>query len=432
MNLEKIDLNPQFIEAINKMEQGKKNLFITGKAGSGKSTLLSYFCQNTHKEIAVLAPTGVAALNVKGQTIHRFFNFYVDITPDKIINGEFKPKDIKLYHNLKTIIIDEVSMLRADLLDCIDIFLKKYGPKNGDAFGGIQMIFIGDLYQLPPVVISKEQEIFKDHYKTPYFFSSHAIQSLDIEIIELDKIYRQTDENFINLLNKIRNNSVTEDDIKLLNQRYIQHFKQREGEFYISLTSTNSKADQINAEYLAGIEGKSYKSIASISGDFDKSSYPTSVELEYKVGSQVMLLSNDFNNRWVNGSIGIIEASKSDIDGEAYLMVRLSDKNKSYVIKRHKWEISKYYFDGTKIISKAVGVFEQFPIRLAWAITIHKSQGKTFDNVIIDIDKGIFATGQMYVALSRCTSFEGIVLKTPINKYHIRTDSQIFKFLNER
>lgn len=433
MDLEKIEINADFEEAIKKMEDENTNLFITGKAGAGKSTLLSYFCKNTKKEYAVLAPTGVAALNVKGQTIHRFFNFYVDITPTKIQKGEVKPKEDneKLYKNIKTIIIDEVSMLRADLLDCIDIFLKHYGPRPGERFGGIQMIFIGDLYQLPPVVIGKEAELFNKHYKSPYFFSSHAFENFEIEVIELDKIYRQKDINFINLLNKIRNNSVESKDIELLNTRHIGNYKPEESKFFINLTSTNSKADEINKEYLSKLKGKAYKATAEILGDFDKSSYPTSVELEYKLGSQIMLLNNDSNDRWVNGTIATIEKKKKDEEGREYLVIRLIDKKKYYNIAPYKWEISRYYFDGIKIESEVVGSFVQYPFRLAWAITIHKSQGKTFDNVIIDIGRGVFATGQMYVALSRCTSFEGVILKTPIKKNHIRTDYRIFSFLTK-
>lgn len=431
INDKKLDLNPQFLETIKKMEDPEGHLFITGKAGSGKSTLLTYFCEITNKDFAILAPTGVAALNVGGITIHRFFNFYVDVTPDQVSKGQYKPKKNKqLFENLRVIIIDEVSMLRADLLDCIEIFLRKYGFRPGLPFGGVKMIFIGDLYQLPPVVGSKEKEIFDGYYKSPYFFSSHGLANIDVEIVELEKIYRQKDQEFINLLNKIRNNSVTDRDISLLNKRYIEDFVQSKSEFYINLTSTNSKADQINSEYLSRIENKLYKSKALISGSFDKSSYPTSPELEFKAGSQIMMLNNDPNGKWVNGSIGIIETCKKRED-DIFLVVYFPDIKKSYVVKRHQWEISRYYFDGTTIQSETVGSFEQFPFRLAWAITIHKSQGKTFDNVIIDMGGGDFATGQMYVALSRCTSFEGVVLKKIAKSSHIRTDYRIFKFLTE-
>lgn len=426
-----LELSTQFLETIKKMETAEGHLFITGKAGSGKSTLLTYFCENTDKEHAVLAPTGVAALNVDGITIHRFFNFYVDVTPEQVSQGRYKPRQNKeLFQNLKILIIDEVSMLRADLLDCIEIFLSKYGPRPGLPFGGVKMVFIGDLYQLPPVVGSKEQDIFSKYYKSPYFFSSHALENNEVEIIELEKIYRQKDQGFIELLNKIRNNSVEDSDINLLNERYIEDFKEKEGGLYINLTSTNKKADQINAEYLSKINSKIHRSRAYIEGDFDKSSYPTAIELDFKAGAQIMMLNNDTNGKWVNGSIGIIErCSKEGV--ELSLVVYFPDTKKSYTIKRHKWEISRYYFDGTTIQSEVVGSFEQYPFRLAWAVTIHKSQGKTFDNVIIDVSGGVFATGQMYVALSRCTSFEGVILKKKAIKSHIRTDYKIFKFLTE-
>ena len=311
MNSQPIEINPQFAEAIQKMEEGKKHLFITGKAGTGKSTLLSYFCQNTNKKHVVLAPTGIAALNVKGETIHRFFNFHIGITPNNITSGEVKLKDPRLYSNLETLIIDEVSMLRADLLDCIATFLKKYGPNPEEAFGGIRMIFIGDLYQLPPVVTKKEKEIFNTRYQSPYFFDSHALKGLDLEIIELEKIYRQKEPEFIQLLNRIRDDSVESSDMKLLNQRCIEEtpknidcgqtwsfrvckiiefiflviiffgnlikkFKQKESMPCISLTSTNKQADQINTECLATTKGKLYKSTAEISDDFDNNAHPTS------------------------------------------------------------------------------------------------------------------------------------------------------------
>ena len=431
MNI-KLEINEEFKKSINLMEQPDTNLFITGKAGVGKSTLLMHFCENTKKSYVVLAPTGVAALNVKGQTIHRFFNFYVDITPNQISKGEVKPKksDKELYRKLETIIIDEISMVRADLLDCIEIFLRKYGPKPNTVFGGVKMIFIGDLYQLPPVVISKEKEIFENHYESPYFFSSHAIKGTEIKIIELEKIYRQKDVTFIRLLNKIRNNSVDDADIQKLNQRYNPDYNEKESGLSINLTSTNNKAGEINNDYLSKIKNKEYTARGQVLGEFDKSSYPTLLELKYKVGAQVMMLNNDSKNRWVNGTIGIIENRLFDEgDGQTYLIIRFSEKNKSYKVKPHEWEISKYYYDTSGIRSEVMGSFIQFPIRLAWAITIHKGQGKTFNNVVIDIERGVFATGQMYVALSRCTSFEGIVLKKQIKKNHIRTDYRIFKFL---
>ena len=426
----KLDLNPQFKQAISQMDKSSRNLFITGKAGTGKSTLLDYFCNITSKRPVVLAPTGVAALNVKGQTIHRFFNFYIDVTPEKILSKDTRPRNPKIYQKLKTIIIDEASMLRADLLDCIDVFLRMYGPNSSKAFGGIQMIFVGDLYQLPPVVVKEEREIFRTLYTTPYFFSAKALESASLEVIELETVYRQKDAQFVGLLNKIRNNSVEQEDIEELNQRYLPSVEKVPDEaFTVSLTTTNAKADEINESHLNSLKGKLYRSEAQIQGDFGRDYYPTATNLRFKVGSQIMLLNNDQDGRWVNGSIGILEAVKRDEDGKDYINVRLNDSDDLVSVSPFKWEVFKFSLEGGMIISEPVGSFTQFPFRLAWAVTIHKSQGKTFDRVVIDIGRGTFASGQTYVALSRCTTFEGIQLKVPIKKQHIRTDPRIYKFL---
>jgi ATP-dependent DNA helicase PIF1 len=426
----KLDLNPQFQEAIQLMEDSNQHLFITGKAGTGKSTLLDYFCKHTKKSPVVLAPTGVAALNVKGQTIHSFFNFYIDVTPEKIRLKTIKPRDPKIYQKLETIIIDEVSMLRADLLDCIDVFLSIYGPDPSFAFGGVQMILVGDLYQLPPVVNAQEREIFKTHYQTPYFFSAKAIENATLQVIELETVYRQKDEDFVSLLNKIRNNSVEDQDIEKLNQRYVKNPESNMGQnFCISLTTTNQRADEINEARLHSLDGKLFSHHAEVQGDFGKEYYPTALTLTYKVGAQIMLLNNDTKRRWVNGSIGIIEAVKRDEEGVEYLRVRLHSNEKLVSVYPFVWEIYRFQLINNAIVSQAAGGFSQYPFRLAWAVTIHKSQGKTFDFVEIDMGRGAFASGQTYVALSRCTSFEGIHLSVPIRKQHIRTDPRIYKFL---
>lgn len=429
-----IDINAQFQQALDLMENSDQCLFITGKAGTGKSTLLAHYCANTRKKPVVLAPTGVAALNVKGQTIHNFFNFYVDVTPQKIKEKKIKPRGDKtrLYKSLKSIIIDEVSMVRADLLDCIDVFLRMYGPVLDAPFGGVQMIFVGDLYQLPPVVTGQEKEIFTTHYKTPFFFSAHVMEDLPLEIVELEKVYRQKDQDFVDLLNRIRNNSVEEPDMERLNSRFgltISAPAVKDG-FYISLTTTNKKADEINDEKLQSLKGKLHIAQAMIAGDFGKEYFPTATELQFKVGAQIMLLNNDSKKRWVNGSIGVIESYKRDEEGEHYVEVRLQDGDEDIVwVYPYTWEVYRFTLEEGAIVSEPVGSFTQFPFRLAWAITIHKSQGKTFDHVMIDIGSGTFVAGQMYVALSRCTSFDGILLKTKIKKQHIRTDYRIFSFL---
>lgn len=423
-----IEINPQFERALALLKDESQSLFITGKAGTGKSTLLDYFGKKSGSRPVVLAPTGVAALNVKGQTIHNFFNFYIDVTPEKIRDRKIKPKNPKLYKAIKTIIIDEVSMVRADLLDCIDVFLRMYGPDKDRPFGGVQMVLVGDLYQLPPVVNGEEMEIFSSHYHSPYFFSARVFEGFPIEIIELEKVYRQKDQEFVDLLNRIRNNSVEEDDIKNLNSRYLTDFKPKAGQFYISLTTTNKRADEINEEHLARIVGKTYNYKADVTGDFGAEYFPTAPNIGFKIGSQVMMLNNDPKKRWVNGSMGVIESIKC-IDGEETLGIRLEDNDRLAFVTRFMWEVVRFKVEGEEIKSESVGTFTQFPVRLAWAVTIHKSQGKTFDHVILDIGRGTFASGQIYVGLSRCTSFEGVVLKTPIYRHHIRTDPRIYKFM---
>ncbi len=427
----KIEINDQFKQALHLINNTNKSLFITGKAGTGKSTLLDFFCRNTNKKPVLLASTGIAALNIQGQTIHNFFNFYIDVTPQRIITKKTKPKNAKLYKKLQTIIIDEVSMVRADLLDCIDVFLKMYGPKPKEPFGGVQMIFVGDLYQLPPVVTSKEKGLFTTHYKTPYFFSAKAFTNFEIEVLELEKVYRQKDHSFIELLNKIRNNSVEIEDINYLNSRNIVTNTLDEDRFYITLTTTNKKADEINDLHLNKLDGNNISSGAEISGNVGKEYFPTATALNFKIKAQIMLLNNDQKRRWVNGTVGVIEATKIDREGQQYLKVRLPANDGLVSVYPYTWEIYRSTFDGKNIISESIGTFTQYPFRLAWAVTIHKSQGKTFDNLIIDIGSGTFVTGQMYVALSRCTSFDGIILKVPIKTQHIRTDYRIFDFLTK-
>lgn len=437
-----LELNPQFAYALHVMENTNKNVFITGKAGTGKSTLLQYFRLNTKKNIVVLAPTGVAAVNVKGQTIHSFFNFKPDITPNTA--KDVKVKDKKVYKNLDAIVIDEISMVRADLLDSIDIFLRKYGKKKKEPFGGIQMIFIGDLYQLPPVVTYREKELFSNYYKSPYFFNAKVFETsqlklsenknyaFDMELVELEKIYRQKDEEFISLLNAIRNNTVTDEQLEKLNQRYNPSFKEPDNEFYIYLTSTNELADAINNEKLSEIKGDVLCYRGEIEGQFHSKDLPTSELLEFKTGAQVMLLNNDTLGRWINGTLGVVKGVEKSYDSPDVIIIELADKT-CVEVTPYKWEMFKFFFDEKEntIFSEPVGSFLQYPLRLAWAVTIHKSQGKTFDRVIIDIGRGTFSHGQMYVALSRCTTFDGIVLKQRIQKKHIMMDYKVVNFVTK-
>ncbi|HME43128.1 MAG TPA: AAA family ATPase [Syntrophorhabdales bacterium] len=442
-----IDINPEFHKALEVMEHSNRHVFITGKAGTGKSTLLDYFRQTTRKEVAVLAPTGVAALNVQGQTIHSFFGFKPSITPEKVrkVSGQ----DGDLYRQFDTIIIDEVSMVRADLLDCVEKFLRLNGPRKKQWFGGVQMVFIGDLYQLPPVVTTSEKEIFTHRYETPYFFSAQVFkeQTFDMEFIELEKVYRQTEPEFIALLNAIRNKSCTEDDIEKLNARHVPGFVPPGDAFYVTLTSTNDLATTRNLEQLDSLQGPLFEHASTVTGEFERSSLPAEETLRLKVGAQVMLVNNDKAGRWVNGTIGKVSAigsrdTRKRVPGhgssigtqgsheDELVLVTLQDGTLVEVAP-YTWELFEYQYDRTtkQISTRKTGAFTQYPIRLAWAVTIHKSQGKTFERVVIDIGRGAFAHGQVYVALSRCTNFAGITLLKQITKGHIRTDWRVSAFL---
>ncbi len=424
-----IEINPAFARALERIASGGRNLFITGKAGTGKSTLLEYYRANAAERPVILAPTGVAALQVGGETVHRFFGFGIDVTPEKVRKSRRKPRRPEIYKKLRTLIIDEASMLRADLLDCVDMFLRKHGPKRGAPFGGVQMVFVGDLYQLPPVVTNSEREIFRSVYATPYFFSASALADGDLDIVELEKVYRQSDAAFVTLLNSVRNDSVDDADVAHLNARVNPAFEPPDEVFFISLTTTNRNADRLNASKLASLPGKRSVSIAEISGDFGREQYPTSTELAFKAGAQVMMLNNDSMGRWVNGSLGVIESVAAWDEGRHGVTIRLRDWHAAVEVEPHAWEVIRFVLQAGQLSSEPVGRFTQLPFRLAWAVTIHKSQGKTFDNVVIDLERGAFAAGQTYVALSRCTSFEGIVLRRPVKRSSIRADWRIQKFL---
>lgn len=429
----KIELNEHFLKALEVMENTSRHVFITGRAGTGKSTLLEYFRANTKKRIAVLAPTGVAALNVRGQTIHSFFMFKPSVTPEAVKRTPKLGKNAReLYRELDAIVIDEVSMVRADLLDCIDLFLRINGKKKKEPFGGVQMIFIGDLYQLPPVVKGKDREIFQDKYPSPYFFDALSFRELELEFVELEKIYRQRDERFIALLNTIRNNTVKDEHLALLNTRCKPDFHTDPDEFYVYLTPTNSMAEDINLRQLSAIKGEPVTLEGYLYGDLTEDSLPTESLLTLKEGAQVMLVNNDPAGQWVNGSIGRVIGF--DYDGKEIKTIGVELSSGEVVeVNRYRWELYEYYYDKERksVESRVTGSFTQFPLKLAWAVTIHKSQGKTFDRVVIDIGKGAFAPGQVYVALTRCTSLEGIVLKRPIEKKHIFVDRRIVKFITE-
>ncbi len=419
----KIEINDRFAEALRLMEEKSKNIFITGRAGTGKSTLLEYFRSITRKRIVVLAPTGVAAVNIAGQTIHSFFGFRPDVTVEKVLKEAGK-KASPIYKNLDAIVIDEISMVRSDLLDCVDQFLRIRGKTPGAPCGGIQMIFIGDLYQIPPVVTGQERQIFKEYYGSEYFFDARVFGEMEFTLLELEKIYRQTDPLFIGLLNKIRNKTITGEDLEAINRRAAKSIPgPPEGVIY--LTTTNAMAEKRNEAELEKLPGKSRYFRAEISGEVDKKYFPAQELLQLKEGAQVMLLNNDAEGRWINGTIGTVAGIKSES-----LTVKLLD-GVSETVKPYKWSINRFFWDQDKksVASETMGTFRQYPLKLAWAITIHKSQGKTFDHVAVDLGRGAFAPGQLYVALSRCRSLEGIHLEREIRESDVWIDWRVVKFI---
>ncbi len=422
-----IEINESFEKAMDAMEHGTKSVFVTGRAGTGKSTLLEHFREHTKKKIVVLAPTGVAALNVRGQTIHSFFHFKPGITP-ATVKRRVDKEDKNIYEELHSIVIDEISMVRADLLDCVDRALRLNRNRMAEPFGGVQMIFIGDLYQLPPVVGNEEEEMINEFYGSPYFFSARALADVEFETVELEKIYRQKDVSFIKILNAVRDNSVGPMELSELNKRYIAGYKHKAGDFSVYLAPTNRKVAEINEIELKRLPGTEFAYKAKTDGDFETSHFPTDGKLSLKIGAQVMMLNNDVRGRWVNGSIGKITARTKDFNGDI-LGVQLNEGGLVQV-EPFTWEIFQFFVnDSGQIAPESVGSFRQYPLKLAWAVTIHKSQGKTFEKVVLDIDRGTFAHGQTYVALSRCTSMEGLTLAKRIEKQHIIMDRRIVEFM---
>ena len=458
--------NPEAQEALSIMETTRENLFLTGEAGTGKSTLLKYFRATTYKNVVVLAPTGVAALNVEGQTIHSFCGFKPDITIHKVrrLSGRWAGPKLKLLENLHTIVIDEISMVRADLLDCVDKFLRINGPIPHAPFGGIQMICIGDLYQLPPV----EKDFVATHgllhtYESPYFFDSVVFRTAKFRHIQLRQIYRQQDQVFIDVLNAVRNNAVQQKHLDIINQR-----TQAVGEkftfeqFAIYLTPHNAQARKVNNFFLEKIVSPLKVYTGSATGNFEDREPPTDLHLHIKVGAQVMMLNNDVRKRWVNGTMGTVIGIRKNSDSESVpeyepeLEYVADDSKYGFDIKSdedgasnsdaiiveletgetvpilpHTWEMFRFTLDRRtqKIESTSTGTFTQYPFKLAWAVTIHKAQGKTFNKVYIDLSAGTFAHGQLYVALSRCRTLEGIYLKRPVAQADILLDERVVIFL---
>lgn len=413
-------------EFLKLVENSKQNVFLTGKAGTGKSTLLRYFRATTNKKIAVLAPTGVAALNVQGQTIHSFFKFGPNITLDGVQKkyGEAG----KLYRELDVLVIDEISMVRADLFDCVEKFLRLNGPFPVEPFGGVQVILIGDLFQLPPVVKREDRAIFKNHYKSPFFFSAHSYGAGLFKTVELSQVFRQADGAFVEALNAFRRADFNEGHIDTINSRVVDDYENAANEFAISLVTTNALAESINSRQMEKLDSQRVIYTGQITDRFKEGDLPTAKELVLKEGAQVMLLNNDPGRKWVNGDIvKILKLSPSSIRV-------LFDDGTFEDVEQHKWDAVEFVFDEEtrRIRSKVVGSFTQFPLKLAWAVTIHKGQGKTFDRVHIDFGTGAFAPGQAYVALSRCRTLEGMVLSTPLESRHVWADEDVLRFMSAK
>lgn len=411
------------------VEKTDMSLFLTGKAGTGKTTFLRDVVRHTKKKCIVLAPTGIAAVNAGAMTIHSFFQFGLG----PFVKGVIEPKSdyriqkskLELIRNLQLLIIDEVSMVRADLMDHIDVELRRI-RRNSKPFGGVQLLMIGDLQQLPPIAHGGEDELLRQYYKTLYFFSSAALKSMKYSCIELKTVYRQTDGHFINILNHARECTLTNQDIIDLNTRYIPDFSPRPEDGYIRLMTHNRQVDYINAAEMAKLDSHPFTFEAAVTGTFPEESYPTANSLTLKKGAQVMFIKNDPERRFINGTLGEVRS----IDKNC-IAVRLAESGKTIEVEPMEWQNIRYQFDEEtkEISSKQIGRFKQYPLKAAWAITVHKSQGLTFDKAIIDVHAA-FSPGQAYVALSRCRTLEGLVLSSPVSASVFMKDKAVDAYMN--
>lgn len=428
--------NKEFQDALQLITHTRQSVFLTGKAGTGKSTFLKYICNHTKKKYVVLAPTGIAAINAGGVTLHSFFKLpFRPMLPDdpdlSLSHGRifefFKyPKEKrKIIAEVDLIIIDEISMVRADIIDCVDRILRVYSGNMRLPFGGKQLLFVGDVFQLEPVVPSDQKEILSLFYANPFFFSARVFKDINLVPIELQKVYRQTDSVFINILDRIRNNAARKQELDTLNGRYFPSFEPQNEDMYITLATRRDQVDFINEKKLAELPGEEYVSVGKIEGDFPESSLPTQLNLSIKEQAQVIFIDNDYERRWVNGTIGMV--SGIDENGNVYVLL---ESGVEHLVEPTSWRNYKYKYNEKekRIEEEIVGTFEQLPIRLAWAITVHKSQGLTFSRVVVDLTGGVFAGGQTYVALSRCTSLEGLVLKSKISSRDIFIRKEIVEF----
>ena len=411
------------------VEKTDMSLFLTGKAGTGKTTFLREVVRYTKKKCIVLAPTGIAAVNAGAMTIHSFFQFGLG----PFVQGVIEPKSdfrinksqLELIRHLQLLIIDEVSMVRADLMDHIDVELRRI-RRNSKPFGGVQLLMIGDLQQLPPIAHGGEDELLRQYYKTLYFFSSSVLKSMKYSCIELKNVYRQTDRHFIDILNHARNCTLTSQDISDLNARYIPGFSPKPEDGYIRLMTHNRQVDYVNETELEKLDSKPYTFVAAVTGTFPEESYPTADSLTLKKGAQVMFIKNDPERRFINGTLGEVKS----IDKNS-IAVRLTESGTVIDVEPMEWQNIRYQFDeeSKEISSKQIGRFKQYPLKAAWAITVHKSQGLTFDKAIIDVHAA-FSPGQAYVALSRCRTLDGLVLSSPVSASVFMRDNAVDAYMN--
>lgn len=436
-DIEHIDLNNLELQnALQIIQYTHRSLFLTGKAGTGKSTFLRYISQTTKKKHVILAPTGIAAINVGGSTLHSFFKlpFHPLLPNDNRYSVrnlrktlKYNSEKIKLIKEVELIIIDEISMVRADIIDFIDKILRVYAQNMRVPFGGKQLLLVGDMYQLEPVLKEEERALLQPFYPSKFFFDAHIFREMQLICIELQKVYRQTDPLFISILDHIRTSNATQADLSILNQRVGSNNDEAGDALAITLSTHRDTVDYINQQHLQQLPGEPTVFYGIIEGEFPENNLPTPMKLEIKTGAQVLFVKNDRDKRWVNGTLGTVIGMGDENDGLIYVR---TEQGKDVDLEQDIWSNVRYTYNEKeqKIEEEVIGTFRQFPIRLAWAITIHKSQGLTFNQVNIDLSGGVFAGGQTYVALSRCRSLEGINLEAPIKKENIFISREITSF----